>query len=59
MVDMVFLVFIRFLYPPPAWKVFLRGQKSSPEVLFSVVVVRVHIFSSLQILGKDRATAQK
>ena len=38
MVDMVFLVFIGFLYPPPAWKVFLLGQKSSLKDFLSVVV---------------------
>ena len=38
-VDMVFLVFIGFWYPPPAWKVFLFGQKSSPNDFLSVVVV--------------------
>ena len=31
----VFLVFIGFLYPPPAWKVFLLGQKSSPKDFLS------------------------
>ena len=40
-VDMAFLVFIGFLYLPPAWKVFLRGQKSSPNDFLSVVVVYV------------------
>ena len=43
-VDMVFLVFIGFLYPPLAWKVFLWGQKSSPKDFLSVVVV--YAFSS-------------
>ena len=38
-VDMEFLVFIGFLYPPPAWKVFLWGQKSSPKDFLLVVVV--------------------
>ena len=33
-VDMVFLVFIGFLYPPLAWKVFLCSQKSSPKIFF-------------------------
>ena len=42
--DVVFLVFIGFLYPPPAWKVFLWGQKSSPNDFLSVVV---YVFSSL------------
>ena len=42
-----FLVFIGFLYPPPAWKVFLWGQKSSPKDFFLVVVV--YLFSSLRI----------
>ena len=37
MVDMVFLVFIGFLYPPLVWKVFLLGQKSSPKDFLSVV----------------------
>ena len=36
---MAFLVFIGFLYPPPAWKVFLSGQKSSPKDFLLVVVV--------------------
>ena len=31
-VDMVFLFFL--LYPPPAWKVFLRGQRSSQMIFF-------------------------
>ena len=47
MVDMVFLVFIGFLYPPPAWKVFLLGQKSSPKDFLSVVVVYAFFFSAL------------
>ena len=34
MVDMVFLVLIGFLYPPPAWKIFLCGRKSSPNDFF-------------------------
>ena len=38
-VDMVFLVFIRFLYPPLAWKVLLLGQKSSRKDYLSVAVV--------------------
>ena len=33
-VDMVFLVFIGLLYPPPAWQVFLLRQKSSPKEFF-------------------------
>ena len=44
-VDMVSLVSIGFLYPPPAWKVFLLGQKSSPKDFLSVVVVYVFFFS--------------
>ena len=44
-VDMVFLGFIGFLYPPPAWKVFLLGQKSSPKDFLSVVVVYAFFFS--------------
>ena len=36
---MAFLVFIGFWYPPPAWKVFPFGQKSSPKDFLSVVVV--------------------
>ena len=43
---MVFLVFIGFLYPPPVWKVFLLGQKSSPKDFLSVVVVYAFIFSA-------------
>ena len=46
-VDMVFLVFIGFLYRPPAWKVFLWGQKSSPQDLLSVVVVYAFFFSAI------------
>ena len=42
---MVFLVFIGFLYPPPAWKVFLLVQKSSPKDFLSVVVVYAFFFS--------------
>ena len=45
---MVFLVFIGFLYPPPAWKVFLSGQKSSPNDFLSVVVVYAFLFSVLR-----------
>ena len=37
-VDMVLRVFIGFLHLPPAWKVFLWGQKSPPNDLLSVVV---------------------
>ena len=44
---MVFLVFIGFLYPPPAWKVFLLGQKSSPKDFLSVVVVYAFFSSDL------------
>ena len=51
-VDMVFLVFIGFGYPPPAWKVFLFGQKSSPKDFLSVVVVYAFLFSAgEEILG--------
>ena len=46
MVDMVFLGCIGFLYPPPAWKVFLWGQKSSPKDFLSVVVVYAFFFSA-------------
>ena len=49
-VDMVFLVFIGFLYPPPAWKVFLSGQKSSPKDFLSVVVVYAFFFSDCGVL---------
>ena len=42
--DMVFLVFIGFLYPPPALNVFLLGQKSSPNDFLSVIVVYVFSF---------------
>ena len=45
MVDMVILVFIGFLYPPLAWKVFLCSQKSSPKDFLSVVVVYAFFFS--------------
>ena len=44
-VDIVFLIFIGFLYSPPAWKVFLWGQKSSPKFFLSVVVVYALFFS--------------
>ena len=44
-VDIVFLVFIGFLYPPPAWKVFLLGEKSSPKDFLSVAVVYAFFFS--------------
>ena len=33
-VAMALLVFVAFLYPPPAWKVFLWDQKSSPKDFF-------------------------
>ena len=46
MVDMVFLVFIGFSYLPPAWNVFLWGQKSSPKDFLSVVVVYAFLFSA-------------
>ena len=45
-VDMAFLAFIGFWYPPPAWKVFLFGQKSSPKDFLSVVVVYAFFFSA-------------
>ena len=48
MVDMVFLVFIGFLCPPPASKVFLGGQKSSPKDFLLVVVVYTFFFSVLE-----------
>ena len=32
-VDMVFLVFIGFLYLPPAWKVFFDARKVLPMIL--------------------------
>ena len=51
-VDMVFLVFIGFLYPPPAWKVFLSGQKSSPKDFLSVVVVYAFFFSAASFSHK-------
>ena len=35
---MVFLVFIAFVYPPPAWKVFLLGQKTGWPRFGSVTV---------------------
>ena len=44
-VEKSFVVFIGPLYPPPAWKVFLSGQKSSPKDFLSVVVVYVFFFS--------------
>ena len=46
-VDMAFLIFIGFLYPPLAWKVFLSGQKSSPKDFLSVVVVYAFFFSEI------------
>ena len=45
-VDMAFLVFIGFFYPPLAWKVSLCGQKSAPNDFLSVVVV--YVLSSLR-----------
>ena len=48
---MFFLVFIGFLYPPPARKVFLSGQKSSPKDFLLVVVV--YVFSSLIFYCRD------
>ena len=33
-VDMVFLVFIGFLYPPPAWKVFFEARKVLLKIFF-------------------------
>ena len=47
MVDMAFLVFIGFLYPPLAWKVFLWGQRSPPKDFLSVVVVYALFFSEI------------
>ena len=44
-ISVVDMVFLGFLYPPPAWKVFLWGQKSSPKDFLSVVVVYVFFFS--------------
>ena len=32
--DMVFLVFIEFLYPPPAWKVFFPARKVLQKIFF-------------------------
>ena len=43
---MAFLVFIGFLYPPLAWKVFLCSQKGSPKDFLSVVVVYAFFFSA-------------
>ena len=42
--------FIGFLYPPPAWKVFLWGQKSSPKDFLSVVVVHAFFFSAVVLV---------
>ena len=42
---MVFLVFIGFLYPPPAWKVFLFGPEKFSKDFLSVVVVYAFFFS--------------
>ena len=36
--------FFRVFVPPPAWKVFLRGQKSSPNDFLSVVIVYAFCF---------------
>ena len=44
-ISVVDMVFIGFLYLPPGWKVFLRGQKRSPNDFLSVVVVYVLFFS--------------
>ena len=52
MVDMAFLVFIGFLYPPLAWKVFLCSQKSSSKDFLSVVVVYAFFFSASEIPRK-------
>ena len=43
---MALLIFIGFLYPSPAWKVFLSGQKGSPKDFLSVVVVYAFFFSA-------------
>ena len=58
MVDMVFLVFIGFLYLPPAWKVSLRPEKFSKRCFFGGGSVRC--FSSLKTprnLNGDREEA--
>ena len=34
---MVFLVFIGFLYPPPTWKVFLRGGETTIKIKFALL----------------------
>ena len=59
MVDMVFLVFIGFLYPPPVWKVFLLGQKSSPNDFLSVVVVYAFFSSARANFSKLPRTFTK
>ena len=45
-VDMVFLVFIRFLYPPPAWNVFFEARKVPQKIFFQWWLCT--LFSSLQ-----------
>ena len=46
MVDMAFLVFIGFLYPPPAWKVFsLRPEKLPKRFSFGGGRVRFFFFA--------------
>ena len=55
-VDMVFLVFIGFLYPPLAWKAFLWGQKKFPK-RFSLVVVVYAFFFSVRRLSEYGSVA--
>ena len=45
MVDMVFLVFVGFLYPPPAWENFSLRQEKFPKRFLPVVVVYASFFS--------------
>ena len=47
---MAFLVFIGFLYPPPAWKVFSLRPEISPKDFLSVVVVYACFFSVKRLL---------
>ena len=59
MVDMVFLVFIGFLYPPPAWKVsLLRPEKFSKRFSFGGGCVRFCLLCFCQKSSGDPALGQ-
>ena len=56
-VDMAFLVFIGFLYPPPAWKVFFEASKFSKRFSFGGGSVRfVLLCHCLSLSSKDLTT---